>query len=202
MSKHFWTNEQLQFLREQYPKFPRSELLIKVNAHFNLEITLKQLEACFKNHKIYCGRSGQFKKGQPTWNKGMKGLRTGGEAGWFKKGQMPTNYRPVGSERINLDDYIEIKVKDPRTWRLKHRYVWEQANGPIPKSHVVIFLDQNKMNCTLDNLAIIPRAKLARMCQNGLFFNQAESTKVGMILADVYTKVGERKKELKERSKK
>ena len=197
---HFWTDEQLEFLRKQYPKFLKKELLTKVNAHFKLDIKINQLEACLKNHKIHSGRTGQFRKGQKSWNKGMKGLNLAGENGkktQFKKGQIPLNYRPVGSERINVDGYIEIKVADPKTWRLKHRHVWGQANGSIPKSHVIIFLDQNKQNCALENLMMIPRSKHARMCQNGLFFDQAEATKSGTILADVYSQIGKMKKDLK-----
>ena len=197
--KHYWTDEQLQFLREQYPKFSKKELLIKTNNHFRLDLQMNQLDACLKNHKITSGRTGRFTKGQPSWNKGKKGWQSGGEAGWFKKGHLPANYRPVGSERINADGYIEIKVADPNKWQLKQRYVWEQVHGLIPKGHVIIFLDQNKLNCELDNLMMIPRSKHARMCQNGLFFDQAESTKTGMLLADIYTKVGERKRELKGR---
>src|SRR5690606_7155894 len=155
----YWTDEQLQFLREQYPKLSKKELLIKVNTHFRLQLKMNQLEGCLKNHKITSGRTGRFTKGQPSWNKGKKGLKIGGKGSWFKKGHLPANYRPVGSERLNVDGYVEIKVADPNKWRLKQRHVWEQANGPILKGHVIIFLDQNKLNCELDNLMMITRAK-------------------------------------------
>lgn len=38
---------------------------------------------------------------------------------------------------------------------LKHRFLWETANGPIPKGHKVIFADGDKTNITLDNLIMV-----------------------------------------------
>ena len=45
----------------------------------------------------------------------------------------------------------------------KSRWVWEQANGPIPKGHVVILLDGDPMNCELGNLECVPRGVPARL---------------------------------------
>lgn len=39
----------------------------------------------------------------------------------------------------------------------KRRVVWEQHFGPIPKTHMVIHLDGNKLNCDIDNLYCIPK---------------------------------------------
>lgn len=85
----------------------------------------------------------------------------------FKKGHSPQNYRPVGSVRINADGYIEIKVKDPGTWELKHRVIWEQHNGKIPKGMIVIFKDNNPLNCTLDNLLLISKDENLKMNRIG-----------------------------------
>ena len=135
----------------------------------------------------------QFKKGHAPWNKGKKG--TGGwEPTQFKKGQKPVNYKPVGTERINADGYVEIKIADPNKWKSKHTIIWQAANGPIPKGHVVIFADGNKQNVTLDNLLLISRRELAIMNKRGLIANDAELTKAGVTIADIYLKIGERKK--------
>ena len=70
----------------------------------------------------------------------------------FKKGHTPANHREVGSERINKDGYIEIKVAESKRWRLKHRIIWEQANGEIPKGHNVQFKNHNPQDCRIENL--------------------------------------------------
>ncbi|WP_342557323.1 HNH endonuclease signature motif containing protein [Lysinibacillus sp. FSL P4-0201] len=166
-----------------------------LNQEFQLNINMNQLKACLTNHNIKSGRTGQFEKGSTPVNKGTKGLyNVGGNRTSFKKGDTPKNYKPVGTERIDRDGYVLIKVSDSGTWherwRHKHKVVWEKANGPIPKGHVLIFLDQNKLNISLENLQLITRAQLARMNQNKLFHLDPELTKTGVVIANIYTKMG------------
>lgn len=75
----------------------------------------------------------------------------------FKKGSTPHNHRPVGSERIDKDGYIMVKVSEPRKWKLKHRVIWEGSNGPIPKGANIQFKDGNRKNIHLENLYLITR---------------------------------------------
>lgn len=136
----------------------------------------------------------QFKKGHRSWNKGMKGINTGGKQTQFKKGQKSWNYKPVGTERTNSDGYVEIKIADPGKWKSKHIILWEEANGPVPKGHVVIFADGNQQNVTLDNLLLISRQELVIMNKRRLIANNAELTKTGVAIADIYLRIGERKR--------
>lgn len=104
----------------------------------------------------------RFQKGIIPANKGKKmdpAVYAKCSRTMFKKGQIPTNHRPVGSERVNVDGYIEIKVAEPNKWKLKHRVIWEQNNGPIPKGYNIQFKDSNPLNVCIDNLYIISRAE-------------------------------------------
>lgn len=192
--KHTWTTEHKDFLSKYYPLHSQRNLLDLFNQHFGLNVQLNQLKACLKNHNITSGRTGQFKKGSVPVNKGTKGLTTANKTS-FKKGHKPKNYKPVGSERIDRDGYVLVKVSDTgewhHRWRHKHKVIWESANGPIPKGHVLIFLDRNKENITLENLQLITQAQLARMNQNKLFQSDPELTKTGVTIASIYTKMGE-----------
>ena len=76
----------------------------------------------------------------------------------FKKGHAPANHREVGSERINKDGYIEVKVAEPKRWRLKHRIIWKQVNGEIPKGYNVQFKNHNPQDCRVENLYLISKA--------------------------------------------
>ena len=125
----------------------------------------------------------------------MKGLNFGGKETQFKPGDMPWNYRPVGTERVSTDGYLEVKVADPKTWKAKHRIIWEEANGPIPKGHVVIFADGDRQNVALDNLLMISQRELSVLNTKGLITSDADLTKTGVIVANVMLKIGERKKE-------
>lgn len=83
----------------------------------------------------------------------------------FQKGAKPHNHKPVGSTRIdNKDGYVSIKVAEPKEWQLLHRYIWEQANGPIPKGMNVQFIDGNRYNIQLNNLELV--SKQANMERN------------------------------------
>lgn len=140
------------------------------------------------------GKATQFRKGITPWNKGMKGLKIGGESTQFKKGQRSWNYKLVGTERISGDGYVDVKIADPGKWRCKHHLIWEAAHGPVPKGMCLIFADGNPLNVTLDNLLLISRRKLAIMNKRGLIAHDAELTKTGVMIADVYLKIGERRK--------
>lgn len=102
--------------------------------------------------------SGSFKQGHVPWNKGIKGS-VKPNSGSFKKGNRPKNYKPVGSERI-VDGFRVIKVKDPNVWTHKGRCVWQQHHGPIPKDHVVVRLDGDKLNDNIDNLRLVHKSVL------------------------------------------
>jgi hypothetical protein len=102
----------------------------------------------------------QFKKGLTPANKGKKmdpEVKERIKHTFFKKGNKPYNYHPVGTERITADGYIEVKVKDPRTWAQKHRLIWEKHNGKILKGFNVQFRDGNRQNLALENLYLISR---------------------------------------------
>lgn len=107
-----------------------------------------------------------IKKGTPPPNKGKKQKeymskeaieRT--KATRFQKGSIPPNSVPVGYERIDKEGYIYIKVKGKRKLVLKHRYIWEQHFGPIPKGNNIQFKDGNRQNCDIENLYMISRSE-------------------------------------------
>lgn len=81
----------------------------------------------------------------------------------FVKGQRPMSWRPIGSERINVDGYREVKVREGlRGWDAKQRVVWREVNGPIPDGYSVRFKDGNKLNCDIDNLYLCSKADMLR----------------------------------------
>lgn len=112
------------------------------------------------------GAGFRFKPAQVPWNKGLKGLQIGGESTQFQPGQLPKNYKSVGSERISKDGYLQRKITDtgypPNDWVGVHILIWEQHHGSIPPGHVVVFKDKNKTNLALNNLECITRVELMK----------------------------------------
>jgi hypothetical protein len=198
--RHIFTPEQIEFLRNHVVGRSKQALTDIFNEHFGLTLTLEQISRCARYHKLpHSGLDGRFKPGNTPFNKGKKGISIGGKETQYKKGHKPQTYRPVGSERVCVDGYAEIKVADPNKWKPKHVLLWEEANGPIPSDCCLLFLDRNKLNITLDNLQLITRKQLARLNQNHLIFNNPELTKTGIILADIYNRIGERRRQKDER---
>jgi hypothetical protein len=191
---HKYTNEQKKFI-ESNIKGTRSNKLTKMfNEEFKTDLRVSQIRAYIKNHNLKSGLNTRFEKGHKPWNKDKKGLVTGGKETQFKKGNVPFNYMPVGSERVNGDGYVDIKIADPNKWKGKHILVWEKHNGPVPAGHAVIFGDRNNRNFDIDNLIMVSRKQLLQLNRNNLIKNDANLTRTGVLIADLYQKISEKRK--------
>lgn len=185
-----------RFIVENHKGTSPKDMAEQLNKTFKTSYTRNQIGAYYKNHKLNSGIDSRFPKGHVPANKGMKGIG-GWEPTQFKKGNKPANWVPLGTERINVDGYIEVKIADGKlnkNWKAKHIHVWEAANGPVPKGHVIIFGDGNRLNLDLDNLLLVTRQQLVRLNQNNLIQDNAELTKTGIIIADIQNKIGELKR--------
>jgi hypothetical protein len=200
---HKYTDAERQFIKDNVEGRSNKELAEMFNKHFNLDMTADKIRAYKKNKKLRSGMDGRFKKGHVSPNKGVKGLHKVGPSG-FKKGNKPHNYMPIGSERISGEGYIYVKIGDPGIWKSKHTIIWEEENGPIPKGHVLIFADGNRLNVKLDNLLLVTKTQLSIMNQKKLIQADADLTRTGAIIASLYHKISEKNncnKKNKERGK-
>ena len=122
------------------------------------------------NQFLKIGEKYRYKKGQIPHNIGKKQSEFMSPEGMeksrisrYKKGNIPTNRRQVGEERINVHGCVEVKTKDClRGWEQKHRVIWEQHNGVIPKGCNIQFKDGNRQNCDIENLYMISRENQVR----------------------------------------
>ncbi|MBD8556888.1 HNH endonuclease [Rhizobium sp. CFBP 8762] len=148
------------------------------NANFQREdVTPQNLHALRKRMGWKTGRTGHFVKGQVSPNKGTTcapgtgGRHPNAQRTQFKKGRLPHNHQGAGHERIDRKDgYTVMIIDEVNPWTgaatrpvHKHRYLWEQANGPIPDGYVLKCLDGDKMNCAPSNWEAIPRGVLPRL---------------------------------------
>ena len=196
--RKLFTQEQEQFVRDNIKGTLIMDLAEQINNRFDLSITPAQLRNYTKRNKLTSSVCCQYSKGHTPANKGKKMLPEVYEIAkktMFKKGQTPINHRPVGSERVNVYGYVEVKVAEPNKWRLKHQVIYEEANGEIPKGHCIIFLDGNKTNVTLDNLILISRQELVRLNQDNLIFQNKEMTKAGINITKIKMAYLKRQKE-------
>lgn len=190
---HIWIEEEKEYLKSIVCGRSRNEILNLMNKKFEYQFTLNQIKGAMKRYNLKTGLTGQFQKGHIPVNKGTKGVMKPNKTS-FKKGKTPINHRSVGSERVSVDGYVEIKVAEPNKWRLKHQVVWESQNGKIPEDSVVIFTDGDKSNLHIDNLTLITRKQLLILNKNKLIKEDSELTKVGINIANVISKINEVKK--------
>ena len=194
--RHKYSIEEYQFLIDNVKGITLKELTERFNRKFNLNVS----ENAIANQKNKLGISsgivgGQFQKGQVPYNKGKKMqpyVYKKVNPTMFKKGNIPKNHREVGSERINKDGYIEIKIEEPNKWELKHRYIYESMYGNIPTGYKVIFADGNKQNLDLDNFILVSPAEQLIINQNGLYKRDKELTKTGANIAKLLDKISKR----------
>lgn len=204
---HRYTDEEHAFLRSFIPGHTYKEIVEEYNKQFEEPITVSRVKGYMANHKINNGLTGRFKKGQIPYNKGRKGVCAKGcERTWFKKGNLPADTKPLGYERVTKDGYTEVKIamRPSRSdcndnFVLKHRLIWEQANGPISKGYIVIFKDGDKTNFDLNNLALISQAENITMLRRDLRSNNPELTETGILLARAEVTARKRKKGRKDR---
>ena len=182
-----FSQEQVEFIKSNYGPMSRKELLAALNKEFNLNITIQQLVGFVKNNKINSGRTGYFKKGVPSWSKGTKGVLKG-NSGSFKKGQVPHNWVPVGSERINSYGYHDTKVAEPNVWVGKHILLWERVNGLVPDNHNIRFKDGDKNNITIENLILVNKSEHQYLTLNKFNDHPEEVKDTVLLLSRVQAK--------------
>jgi hypothetical protein len=136
------------------------------------DVTLVHLNSLCKRNGWFTGRTGCFEKGLTPHNKGKPhpAARLPNAAKHqFKKGNLPHNTNYLGHERVSKDGYVEISVQETnphtgfeRRYVLKHRWLWEQAHGPVPDG-MCLKCKGDRLNTDPSNWELIPRALLPRL---------------------------------------
>lgn len=144
---------------------------------FGRIVEAKNLHALRKRKGWKTGRTGCFEKGAEPHNKGKPcppgrgGRHPNARRTQFRKGNEPHNTHYLGHERIDPKDgyvYVSVAETNPHTgygrrYVLKHRHLWEQKNGELPRGMALKCLDGNKQNCDPSNWEAVPRALLPRL---------------------------------------
>ena len=164
-----FTPEQEAFFYEHNKGTLAQDLVDLMNAEFGTCFTAGQIRAFRKNHHASSGLVMQFGHGQKMYH----------------------HWKPVGSERVNSNGYIEVKIAEPRTWAFKHKLVYEEYFGPIPEGCVIRFLDGNRLNCSPDNLVLLTKAEHAVLTRKGLATEDPELTRAGVNVVKLSMKIKE-----------
>lgn len=197
-SFHWWSEEEVEFLRKHRPTMHYPELRELFIKTFGIEITKRALERkCLEQH-IYHEHNGRFKKGHVPANKGKhisEEHRKAIQGTMFKKGVKPPNYKPIGSTKMR-DGYLMIK--DAKGWVYHHTVVWEENYGAVPEGYMIRHLDGDPANDNLDNLMLLSKGANAIFNKHFKLTKDIELNKTMFVRAELWNRISKREKELNE----
>lgn len=203
MANKKYTDEMKQWLRDNsHNKYIR-DICKEFNGVFGTNTTITAMGALLNK----LGIKSDVKKGKPTHNKGKKWddymskeSQEKSRQTTFKKGNIPHNTLPVGTEMIDSRGYTWVKCStrtksgSHKYMRYKHHVIYEQHHGEIPNNACIIFLDGDKQNFDVNNLALVTRYEQRYMNRFALRVKgDTELTKLGVLVAKIQFK----KKELR-----
>ena len=185
--RRFWSPGEDAILRARYPDTPmpalraalpgRSAVAIYVRAAAlgvrRSEAYLASPAACRLRRGDEVGKAHRFQPGHAPWCKGrrMPGYGPGRmRETQFRRGERhgvaARRWVPIGTERISKDGYRERKINDglplQARWRAVHLLLWESVHGPLPPGHAVAFVNGDRTDIRIENLALVTRAELMR----------------------------------------
>lgn len=159
-----YTEEMDRWLIDNIDNYSRKELVKAFNDEFHQRRTEDCLKAhCNRELKIY------FKDNEDRYTKARSRVQQ----------------FPIGAETIR-NGYVWVKVADDcykatdyagyKNWKPKHQIVWEQQYGEIPEDKMIVFLNQDKLDCSLENLYAISKSANAIMIKNKWYTHSREHT--------------------------
>lgn len=179
-----------------------TEMTRRLNETFGTAYVPRQIKSFYANNGVSSGLTGRFEPGHVPVNKGRKGWSAPGtEATRFKPGILPHTTKPIGWERVDKEGYTYVKVRMRPSrpdcndnFAAKHRLIWEEAHGPVPPGHVVIFKDGDKGNFDLGNLALVTMAENQILNRRRLRSSDPALTEAGINTARVEAWVHRKKR--------
>lgn len=214
MKRTHWTPVELEILRTMYPHVRTESLLPMLPGRTIKTIHQKAASSGWKKTRECIAEMSReamarpdhpahrtrFVKGGHSWNAGISFTAGGRSAETrFKKGNRSGRanelHKPIGSERISKDGYLERKINEDmpfqRRWRAVHLILCEEKNGPLPKGHAIVFRDGDKTNLDDDNFELVTRADLMR--RNSVHNRGPEIARIHQIKGAITRQINKRK---------
>ncbi len=214
--KRLWSAADDALLRRLYPDTPTAVLARRLRRSLTATYARADLlgvkkSAAYLAGPLACrlrrgdgvGAAYRFTPGHVPANKGLR--RPGWAPGRMRETQFKKGVRrgvavrlwkPIGTERISKDGYLERKVNDglplQRRWRAVHLVLWESAHGPVPKGHAIAFTNGDKTDIRLDNLECISRREL--MARNTVHNLPKPVAQVVQLLGALHRQIHRREK--------
>lgn len=162
-----YTDEMVSYIEENRFKLNVNQMCKSLKINFNKDVTPKALRKYYYRHNL------DFKK-------------------MVLQRQNCTIKHPIGTEsNPDKNGLVRIKIND-KQWVYKQRYIYEQHYGKIPKGYKVIFLNGDKTDYDINNLAIAPYKDVLYIYGNNLNSCDREITKLSLGVAMLANKIKEK----------
>ena len=162
-----YTEEQIEWLKEHYPKHGCRKTMEMFNKRFGEDRTYYAIKNFGKTHGITVDED------VATKNK-------------ISFAHAPTSKRalkPIGSTRLECGRLV---MKTEHGWEGAARVIYRKEHGSIPEGHCVIALDQDCNNIDPDNLVAVPWKYHGLLHKYGLASTDGELTRVGVEWCKLY----------------
>lgn len=186
-----YTPEQEEFLRSHYKGISRKELTDAFNERFGTTKSMKAITSWCVNRGLKNGFDGRYVNGHPQWNKGMKGEEYFSH---FSKPLVTPDNRihHIGDEVFRHGKWYIVVSEDPNVdfcnrLKPKNRYIWEQHYGPLGDDYMVLHLNKDENDFSLDNLYAVPTKYRALLWKwNNWYSDNKELTLAGIKWCELY----------------
>lgn len=158
-----YTEEQVNWLKENYPKYGCSKTLSMFNKKFNETRSYSSMKNFGQQYGI------KVDKNVAINNK----VTNGGKP-----------KRNIGDIRKECGRYV---IKTENGWEFLSKNVYEKHYGQVPDGYLIKYLDNNPENNNIENLVAIPRSYIGLLSKYSLQSEFPEVTKTGIKWCDLYT---------------
>lgn len=177
VSRHKWTQSEIEWLRQNIHKHSWNAIQTAFNQHFKTNLSQSSIEHICLRHGIDHGRKN--------------------EQGFVKSSYNAFSQTyPLGSERADSRGRVFIKIKnnicDHTNWVQKDRYVWENAHGKLGTNELIIHLNSDKNDCSLENLCKVSRAVNMLLSVNKWIFTDKTMTLTAIKCCELIIVLNER----------
>lgn len=167
LSGEFLTEEQKAFIEEYYPHHSVAETAKAFNEKFGTDKQKYTMRNYARKHGLVVDEEVVTKSKRSPH---------------CKDGSSKRAERDIGSVRFD-GRYWVVKTKDG--WKPCHKAVWEEHHRDVKDGHAIIFLDGDRNNYAIENLAEIPIEYLGMLEKNDLRSSHPVLTKAGIAWCDL-----------------
>ena len=162
MKHHKWNEAEINWLRKNLAKYSWKDIGSAFNQYFGTSLTQASVEHACLRYGITHGRENE------------KGFIKGESNSYSLS-------RTIGAERTDSRGRVFIKVRNDAcnfrgNWVQKDRYIWEQQHGKLANGDLLIHLNQDKSDCSIDNLYKVDRKINAMLMSFGWYFKDRTMT--------------------------